>query len=104
MKAMSEAGLPEPEFEEQGNGFVIELFKKKHSKFVHLETNDLNDRQLAVLEYIKEKETVDNSTYQELCGVTKRTATRDLKELTEKGFLVQVGKTGSGTYYELAEK
>jgi|AntRauTorckE6833_2_1112554.scaffolds.fasta_scaffold06869_4 ATP-dependent DNA helicase RecG len=101
MDVLKAAGHPEPEFEEHGNGFTIQLFKRKGSRLSKQELQDLNDRQIAALEYLKDHESINNSTYQKLFNVAKSTATRDLKELTEKGQLQRIGKKGYGTHYKL---
>lgn len=99
--ALKKAGQPEPEFEEQGNGFVIQMFMKKAAKPGQQEIKDLNDRQMAAFEYVKEHGSIDNSTYQKLNTISRQTATRDLSDLTDKGVLEQKGK-GAGTHYVLA--
>ena len=46
---------------------------------------------------------LSNQEYQELFGVAKRTAHRDLADLREKGVVEQVGTTGKGTHYIIAK-
>lgn len=58
-----------------------------------------NDRQIKAVIYVKEKGKITNKEYQELNGVIKKAASRDLGVLTDKRILGKVGSTGKGTYY-----
>jgi len=49
--------------------------------------------------YVKEKGKITNREYQELNGVIKKTASRDLGVLIDKRILEKVGSTGKGTHY-----
>jgi ATP-dependent DNA helicase RecG len=49
--------------------------------------------------YVKEKGKITNKEYQELNGVIKKTASRDLGTLINKCILEKIGITGKGTYY-----
>lgn len=99
IEALKEAGHPEPEFKEEANGFVVQLFRSEGAEISIPE--GLNERQRTAMMYIHEHGSINNSTYQEISGSSKRTATRDLKDLTERGLLVQVGKGGAGIKYRL---
>ncbi|GAB6101006.1 hypothetical protein JCM16138_02290 [Thermococcus atlanticus] len=61
----------------------------------------LNDRQIRAVFYVKEKGRIGNKEYQELFGVSKPTASRELDSLVKKGILTRIGATGRGTYYVL---
>jgi ATP-dependent DNA helicase RecG len=101
--ALNEEKLPEPEFEEQGNGFIIRFIDKELSKVPLDIPESLNDRQQAALDYLTKHESIDNSIYRELFDITKRTATRDLSDLAKRGLIKQIGKTGTGTHYKLVK-
>ena len=76
--------------------------EKKTVKKKNPISKDLNQRQLKALEFLKENETISNKTYQELCKVSKATATRDLTDLVEKFKMVErIGDVGAGTLYKL---
>ena len=92
--------LPEPEFKEEMNGFSI-YFRKDIYTIEYLKTLGLNERQIKAVQYLKEKNRITNKEYQKIANTTKRTASRDLKFLTEKGVIKQIGDTGKGTYYVL---
>ena len=95
------AGLPEPIIESASGGISITIQKSVISNKKHIEKN-LNQRQNRVIEYLNENNTITNKIYQELCEVSKATATRDLTELVEKHKLLErTGDVGAGTTYKL---
>ncbi len=100
MDSIKSVGLPEPEFKEEMGGFSV-YFRKDIYTEEYLRKMGLNERQIKAVMYVKEKGRITNKEYQELINTTKRTASRDLKDLTEKEILEQVGDTGKGTYYIL---
>lgn len=95
------AGLPTPEISEMTGGIVVTIYKDIYNE-KYLARLDLNERQLKAVLYVKEKKSISNSVYQDLCGVSKATASRDLTELTEKHMLLErTGEVGAGTVYKL---
>lgn len=95
-------GLPEPEWREQ-QGLILSLRKDRFTEDILME-QDLNDRQLQAVAFVKRKRKITNQEYQELVGVKKRTASEDLRDLEEKSIFERVGSTGKGTYYKLRGK
>jgi ATP-dependent DNA helicase RecG len=93
-------GIPLPEFKEVSGGFSVVLRKDIYTE-EYLRNLGLNERQIKAFAYVKEKGKITNKEYQELCGVRKRQATDDLKELENKAIIERVGITGKGTYYIL---
>ena len=63
----------------------------------------LNERQKKAVEYVKERGKISNKEFQALCNTTKKTATRDFMDLTNKNIFRKVGTRGEGTYYTLKE-
>jgi Fic family protein len=61
---------------------------------------DLNIRQLRILQYLQQHETIDIQGCVELFQTSKVTASRDLSNLTERGLLMRSGK-GRNTCYGL---
>lgn len=61
----------------------------------------LNERQIKAVRYVKERGSVTNNKYRELCETSERTATRDLRNLVSLKIFEQVGITGKGTIYIL---
>jgi ATP-dependent DNA helicase RecG len=95
-----EAELPEPEMQEQDGGFSITLFKNNLTQ-EQLTKLGLNDRQIKAVSFVKEKGKITNKEYQKIFSVARITATRDLKELVERGVLKSSDTKGAGSYYEL---
>jgi len=93
-------GLPEPQFREEFNGFSVVFYKDLYNE-EHLRDMGLNERQIRAVLYVKDKGRITNKVYQEICGVSERTASRDLSSLVSKGILEQIGFTGKGTHYVL---
>jgi ATP-dependent DNA helicase RecG len=65
---------------------------------------DLNERQLAGIAFIKRRGKISNAEYQQVTHAIKKTATRDLAALKEKGLIEQIGSRGPGVHYVLAKK
>ena len=93
-------GLPEPEFQNQQGGFLVAFAKDPYTP-ERLQAMGFSERQIQALLYVKERGRISNREYQELIGVSKRTASRDLDNLVQKDVLKRVGETGKGTYYVL---
>jgi len=66
-----------------------------------LQSHNLNDRQEKIIRYLVINERIDNEQCQRLCGSIRRTATRDLASLVQKGLLEMKGKH-KGAYYVLS--
>lgn len=94
------SGLPSPQFISESNHFRLTLYRDIFNEdfFRKLE---LSERQLKAISYIKEHGHIANADYQFLVGISKRTATRELNELKNKGIISIEGKTGRGTFYRL---
>ena len=102
IKVCKQQGLPEPEFvDKEGGGFKV-VFRKDHISPEILRRLELNERQIHAVLHLKSVGTLTNSQYQELTGAEKRTASRDLAELVERGLIERVGATGRGVKYRLA--
>lgn len=62
----------------------------------------LNERQVKAVLYVAENGSITNTQYQQMHGISRQTATRDLTEMVEKFKIVQrKGVTGFGTSYVL---
>lgn len=94
-----QADLPEPEMKELDGGFIIVLYKDNITP-EQLTKLGFNDRQVKAVLFVKEKGRITNKEYQEVFGVARMTATRDLTELVEKGILKSSDTKGAGSYYE----
>ncbi|MBK6265518.1 putative DNA binding domain-containing protein [Marivirga sp. S37H4] len=99
MDTCRKAGLPEPAIEEVAGGMQITFLKDIFSED-YFKRMGLNERQIEAVKYVKENGKITNSDYQELLGVARRTATRDLAELVEKEILKSSETRGAGAYYK----
>jgi predicted HTH transcriptional regulator len=95
--------LPEPDFFQRSGEFVATVWRDWLTQQV---INDfrLNDRQRTAIMQLKASGRMTNADYQRLTGAIPRTATRDLKDLVQKGILALVGGTGRGAHYVLGPK
>ena len=75
--------------------------KKDRFTTEQLKKAGLNERQIEAILYTKKYGEMNNSTYQEVANVSKATATRDIKELEDKGLLKNIGTKGSSAIYKL---
>ncbi len=92
-------GLPEPEFQHQQGGFLVTFAKDPYTP-ERLRALGLNERQIQAVLYVRERGSITNKEYQQLTGVSKRTASSELWELVGKGILIKTGgQRGRGTAY-----
>ena len=98
-----EAGLPEPEFRQDGGQFVQTIWRDWLTPDV-LSSLGLNERQMKALAYLKVEGRISNQEYQRAASTTKKTASRDLDDLVDKEVLERIGTTGRGTFYVIARK
>lgn len=98
-----EAGLPEPEFQQDGDQFVVTLWRDWLSDALMTEL-ELTARQRETVGFVKINQRISNAEYQKKFGVSKATASRDIDGLVRRGLLTKVGRTGRGTYYVLSRK
>lgn len=103
IRVCKNAGLPEPEFCNMGERFVTVLWRNWLTDEVIVKLG-LNEREKEAITYVKNHGRITNKEYQELTGVTDRTALREFKKLMEKGVFEKVGKTGRSTYYILKQQ
>lgn len=81
-----EEGLPEPQFEQRGGSFVTTLWRDWMTQDM-LAGYNLNERQMKVIIYLKIHQNITNTIYQSEFTSSKRTASRDLDEMMEKGII-----------------
>jgi len=95
-----EQGLPEPDFKEEFGVVTVQFYRDRWNE-KNLKELGLNERQIKAVMYVKERGKITNKEYQQLVGVIKKTASRDLVDLVGKGIFSQSGVTGKGTFYVL---
>jgi len=98
-----EAGLPEPDFEQRADQFVVTLWRDWLTDKV-MSDMGLNRWQKEAVAYLKAHAQITNSEYQKTTDVSRVTASRDLDMLVNRGVLKRVGTTGKGTHYVLTKK
>lgn len=97
LRFCGDTGLPEPEFKED-QGFRV-IFRKDIHTEENLRTQGLNERQIKIVLYAKEKKQIRISTVKTLIPeVSEKTLYRDLQDLVEKGILKEVGEK-KGRFY-----
>ena len=98
-----EAGLPEPDFRQDGGQFVMTLWRDWMTSEVIAEMG-LNERQKAAVAYVKQRGNISNKEYREITRAADRTALRDLDQLLKKNIIEKVGETGRSTNYVFRKK
>ncbi len=94
-----DAGLPEPEFKQNGPHFVTTIWRNWLTDSV-MDELELNERQKKGLAYLKNERVITTMQYQDLLECSRRTAARDLDDLLDKGILKREG-AGRATRYLL---
>ncbi|MDO9512213.1 MAG: ATP-binding protein [Bacteroidales bacterium] len=92
------AGLPEPLIENVSGGISVTIFKTKIVKANVYKSKELNKRQQKALEFINDNGKIKNADYQIINNVSKRTASRELKEMVDKRIL-ELSGVGAGANY-----
>ena len=103
--AMEGYGLPRPRFEEVGSEFRVTLMGPGERFMAEVGelpawTKGLNERQVEAVLYVETHGRITNREYQDLYGVSRETAKRDLRELVDKELLMPMGR-GRGLHYVL---
>lgn len=96
------AELPEPEFFQNGDQFVLRIWREWLTADV-LTGLGLNERQTAAMAVIRQQRRITTGEYQRAAGARRATAKRDLEDLVRKGLLTPMG-AGRGAYYEPPKK
>ena len=92
-----EHGLPEPEFEETNSSFVVNISKEILTEG-KMEELGLNERQKKAFKRIEEKESITRAEYEDMFGISERTANRELSQLVDLNLIEKKGK-GPNTHY-----
>jgi ATP-dependent DNA helicase RecG len=105
--AMSEAGLPEPLFEETTAGFRVTL-RGRGDELVSREpagqrwaNRRLNPRQERAIAHLTERGSITNREFRDLCPeISDETIRRELSDMVDQGLIMKVGDR-KATYYIL---
>lgn len=93
--------MPEPLIENVSGGISVTLFKNRIAKVIDPRHEELNERQLKAVEFVKEKGRITNKDYQNLNNISREMATIDLRKLVQMGIFVSSGAKGAGAFYIL---
>ena len=96
-----QAGLPEPEYRQDGGMFVQTLSRDWLTEAL-MEEMGLNERQRSGVVFARQQGRITSREYQQLTGASARTASRDLDGLISKGIFSKVGRRGPTTHYVFA--
>lgn len=97
-----DAGLPEPEFRQDGGQFVQTIWRDWLTDDA-LAAQAVNERQKKAIGLLRVRGKITNAEYQREFAVAKRTASLDLSGLVAARLLARVGVTGKGVHYYLAK-
>lgn len=96
--ACRDAGLPDPEFEDQGHTFVARVRLKALLSDAELTALGMNERQVTAVRYVEEHGEITNTAYREINDVSSRTATNELRGVVDAGILAAVGEGRARRY------
>ena len=103
IRTMADAGLESPVFENRRSSFWVTLKGRPPARplpdLAHLA---LNDRQIQAVEHLHTHGRLTNHEYQQVFGVSERTALYDLQGLVRAGLALPVS-SGRGRYYILRD-
>jgi ATP-dependent DNA helicase RecG len=102
IEACKDAELPEPILKEEQGGFLSKVLKDRFTAD-QLKKMGLNERQIEAVAYVKKNGKITNKNYQEINSISKKTSSRDLRELVDKKILLSSGVSGAGAYYVISE-
>ncbi len=103
MQALKEAGLPELKIEASHLDFTLVFLKDVYTE-EYLRNLGLNERQIKAVMYVKERGRITNREYQEVCRISKATATRDLSEPVNKGVFLIHSEGKRDIHYTLSSQ
>ncbi len=92
-----DAGLPEPEFNNENNVFTVTLFKDRFTEN-NLRRAGFNERQISAVAYVKTNQYITNREYRDLNKVSDETARTELNDLVDKRVFTTKGRGRSHSY------
>lgn len=101
IEVMAQAGHQPPNFDARPYSFAVTLNNEREKPKQPDWVRNTNHRQAQALQYIRDKGSITNREYRQLCdGVSAETLRLDLVDMVEKGILMKVGSK-KGTHYIL---
>lgn len=92
-----EAGLPEPDYELKQGSFVLTIWKDWLTDEM-MKNLGLSERQKQGLACVRAENKITSGRYQEVTGVTRQTATRDLDAMVKMHLLERFGERRWSSY------
>jgi ATP-dependent DNA helicase RecG len=104
ISGFEEASLPQPLFEQVGNGMQITLFKKevKHSDTLN-DTLNIDQREKKLLELIALNSSIKLTELAKILNVSIETIKRDLASMQDENILKRTGSKKTG-YWQIIKK
>ena len=99
VRLCEQSELAPPVFSQVGAEFLVSLGRFDRQQFEEI---GLNARQIEVMILLRSQKRVSNANVQTLTEANRKTVSRDLDDLVEKGLIERHGQ-GRGTYYAAAE-
>jgi ATP-dependent DNA helicase RecG len=100
INSMREHGLTDPEFGIYEH-FFRTIFRNKNGGLRPIrEFQDLNERQIKAIEFLKKNKSIKTNAYMELNNTSFGTARRDINEMLKFGYIEKIG-VYRGAYYVL---
>lgn len=100
IRECEQAEIPAPVFRDNSSEISVE-FRRDIYNEKHLQSLNLNNRQVKAILFTKVKGKITNGEYQTLNNCSRNTASNDLTELVLKAFLKPSGQKGAGAFYTL---
>jgi len=97
-----EYSIPEPIIAEEQDGISVTFLKDIYTE-EYLRAQDLNERQVKAVLYVKQHHSITNTEYQKLNNLGKSVSTTELQDLIDKKLVEKIGTTGRGTKYVLPD-
>lgn len=101
IRQCEEWGVPAPEFRDTGTSIVV-TFRKSEFTEEFLDSLNLSERQKKAVEFVKTEKKITRSGYEQMFGVSGRTANRELSDLVKLSIFDKIGR-GPNVYYELTK-
>jgi ATP-dependent DNA helicase RecG len=98
IESCRQAGIGGPEFEEEGGMFVARMRMARRFAEAALITLGMNARQIRAIAYVEEGGEITNAAYCEVNGVSRQTATNELRAMVDAGVLGVAGKGRARRY------
>ncbi|MGM0635457.1 MAG: ATP-binding protein [Bacteroidota bacterium] len=99
----TEAGLPKPTFQNQGNGFLVRVYGKKAENVVENVVENVAENvaenEKKILRLIDNNSKYSAKQMSKLLGLTQRTVQRYLKELQTKNIIERIGPAKGGYWH-----